>query len=418
MVKEEKRKSIRTKLLSIVLVPTISLGTVIIIFGVILLYRFYCQSIHDELASTTNMMIDCLDLTVRGNYTYKDGMLLKGDLNITDSTMLYRVREESQIDTTIFWQDTRIITTVENQYGVSAVGTKAGEDVVKEVLEKGKNYFSDHLDINGEKYVGYYMPLKNGNRDIVGMVFAGKKERSIYRNIGEIVLWFLLFSIIAVMIAAFFTKSFSKKVVLDINTINQFLRTISEGQMNESLDERIANRNDELGSIGIYADRMRSDLQKLIEMDALTSLYNRRSGNNMLQAITDKKEQFTMVMCDIDWFKKINDNYGHDAGDCVLVGVSDMIRNNVGDSGFACRWGGEEFLLVYSTGFEQARERVEALQKAIREYEFAYGDSVIKVTMTFGIEESDLTEDYEQIIKRADEKLYIGKNNGRNQIVV
>lgn len=418
MVKEEKRKSIRTKLLSIVLVPTISLGTVIIIFGVILLYRFYCQSIHDELASTTNMMIDCLDLTVRGNYTYKDGMLLKGDLNITDSTMLYRVREESQIDTTIFWQDTRIITTVENQYGVSAVGTKAGEDVVEEVLEKGKNYFSDHLDINGEKYVGYYMPLKNGNRDIVGMVFAGKKERSIYRNIGEIVLWFLLFSIIAVIIAAFFAKSFSKKVVLDINTINQFLRTISEGQMNESLDDRIANRNDELGSIGIYADRMRSDLQKLIEMDALTSLYNRRSGNNMLQAITDKKEQFTMVMCDIDWFKKINDNYGHDAGDCVLVGVSDMIRNNVGDSGFACRWGGEEFLLVYSTGFEQAREKVEALQKTIREYEFAYEDSVIKVTMTFGIEESDLTEDYEQIIKRADEKLYVGKNNGRNQIVV
>lgn len=418
MVKEEKRKSIRTKLLSIVLVPTISLGTVIIIFGVILLYRFYCQSIHDELASTTNMMIDCLDLTVRGNYTYKDGMLLKGDLNITDSTMLYRIREESQIDTTIFWQDTRIITTVENQYGVSAVGTKAGKEVVKEVLGKGKNYFSNHLDINGEKYVGYYMPLKNGNHDIVGMIFAGKKERSVYKNIGEIILWFLLFSIIAVIIAVFCTKSFSKKVVLDINTINQFLQTISEGQMNESLDDRIVRRNDELGSIGIYADRMRSDLQKLIEMDALTSLYNRRSGNNMLRAITDRKEQFTMVMCDIDWFKKINDNYGHDAGDSVLVGVSDMIRENVGDSGFACRWGGEEFLLVYSTGFEQAREKVEALQKAIREYEFAYGDSVIKVTMTFGIEESDLTEDYEQVIKRADEKLYVGKNNGRNQIVV
>lgn len=417
MDKAEMRGSIRTKILSIVLVPTISLGTLIIIFGVILLYRFYCQSIHDELASTTNMMIDCLDLTVRGDYTYEDGMLLKGDLNITDSTMLYRVREESQIDTTIFWQDTRIITTVENQYGVSAVGTKASEEVVEEVLEKGKHYFSNHLDINGEKYVGYYMPLKNGNHNIVGMIFAGKKERSIYKSIGELVMWFLLFSVIAVIVAALCAKSFSKKLVLDINMINQFLRTISEGQMNESLDDRIVRRNDELGSIGLYADRMRSDLQKLIEMDALTSLYNRRSGNNMLQALSDTKEQFTMVMCDIDWFKKINDNYGHDAGDCVLVGVSDLIRKNVGDSGFACRWGGEEFLLVYNTDFEQAHKKVKELQKAIRDYKFDYGDSVIKVTMTFGIEESDLTGDYEQIVKRADEKLYVGKNNGRNQIV-
>lgn len=414
----KKKKSIHTKLLSVVLVPMISLGIFIVIFAVMLLYRFYSESIHDELASTTNMMLNCWELTIRGDYTYKDGMLLKGDLNITDSTMLYRVREESQIDTTIFWQDTRIITTVENQYGVSAVGTKASKEVVEAVLKNGDNYFSDHLDINGEMYVGYYMPLRNGSHDIVGMIFAGKKERSIYRHIAQVISWFLLFSVIAVIVAVFFTGRFSKKVVLDINAINRFLQAISEGNMNESLDEWVVGRNDELGSIGLYATQMRSDLQKLIEMDALTSLYNRRSGNNMLQAMSDKKEPFTMVMCDIDWFKKINDNYGHDAGDCVLVGVSDLIRKNVGDCGFACRWGGEEFLLVYSLESEEARERVGTLQQAIRDYDFVYGESVIKVTMTFGIAQSEESEAYEHVVKRADEKLYVGKNSGRDQIVI
>ena len=129
-----ERKGIRRSLLLMVTLPTVILTVFVLSIGVLLFYHFYSQSIRDELASTTTMMVDCLDLTVRGDYEYENGILLKGNMNITDSTMLYKVKEKSGIDTTIFWGGTRILTTVEDQYGVSAAGTSAEKKVTDVVL--------------------------------------------------------------------------------------------------------------------------------------------------------------------------------------------------------------------------------------------------------------------------------------------
>lgn len=131
----------------------------------------------------------------------------------------------------------------------------------------------------------------------------------------------------------------------------------------------------------------------------------------------NEKIDYSVVMCDVDWFKKINDNYGHDAGDHVLIKISQLIMDNIKDCGFASRWGGEEFLLIYQLDHDGTKARVEQLQKAIREYDFTYGDNEIRLTMTFGVEAGHKEESYEERIKRADNKLYIGKNNGRDQIV-
>ena len=145
------RRGIRHSLILMVTLPTVILSIFVLLFGAMMFYHFYCQSIRDELAATTNMMVECLDLTVRGDYKYEDGRLLKGDLNITDSTMLYRVREKSHIDTTIFWGDTRVITTVEDEDGISAAGTKAEQTVGDVVLATGQDYFSDKVGVNGTK---------------------------------------------------------------------------------------------------------------------------------------------------------------------------------------------------------------------------------------------------------------------------
>ena len=397
------RRSIKHKLLSVVLIPIIILVAMIIILGMTLLYRSYIQTIQDELTSTTNILIDCLNLTVRGDYSYENDLLLKGDLNITDSTMLYRIKENSQIDTTIFWKDTRILSTVENQYGVSAVGTKASPEVIETVLNKGEAYYSTNLNINGVEYIGYYRPLENSDHSIVGMVFAGKSQRLVSNMILRVILWFLLFSAIAVAVAILLIKT--------------FFRTISEGNLTATLDTKIIERGDELSAIGKYASKMRSDLKKMIEMDPLTSLYNRRSCNNRLNAPEMQNNNYSVVMCDIDWFKKVNDNYGHDAGDYILVMVSQIIKDNIKDVGFASRWGGEEFLLIYMLGFDETKKKIEELQKNISEFDFVYDGNNISITMTFGIDSDTQTGPCEERIKNADHKLYKGKNNGRNQIV-
>lgn len=413
----KRERSIRKRLISMVLLPILVLGMLIISVGMALIYHLYAQSIRNELTATTNVVLDCLNLTVRGDYAYESGMLLKGNLNITDSTMLYRVQEKAQIDITIFWQDTRILSTVSNEYGVSAVGSKAGRDVAEAVLGRGECYYSTHLDINGVPYIGYYMPIKNNDGTIVGMIFAGKKKDMVYQGLKEVMLWFLGFSVAASIFAVIVSSVYSNRMVSDINTINKFLKTISEGDLTVDLDRRIACRNDELGSIGEYASRMRKDLKKLIERDPLTSLYNRRSCNNRLRALEKAQSEYTIVMCDIDWFKSINDTHGHDAGDYVLVTLSKLIGENVKDCGFASRWGGEEFLLVYQLSHDAAMRKVRQIQQIVREYDFKYEGNALKVTMTFGVEPNNGSESCEERISMADKCLYVGKNNGRDQII-
>lgn len=414
---EKQRDSIRYKLLRIVMLPIFFLGISIVIIGMLLIYGFYSNSIHNELASTTNMLVDCLNLTVRGNYQYEAGMLLKGDINITDSTMLYRIKEESGIDTTIFWEDVRIITTVEDSHGISAVGTKASEKVVEHVLEGGENYFSQNIQINGEHYIGYYVPLENEHHEIVGMVFAGKSKKEVYTAVGGIILCFLIFSAMAVLIASIMSRRFSMQMIVDIDHIKKYLEIVAEGDFTATMEPEIAKRNDELSEIGAYAVKMGEDLQKLIETDPLTTLLNRRSCNHRLKGLTEQKRSYCIVMCDIDWFKKINDQYGHDAGDYVLVQVARMIKESTQDVGFASRWGGEEFLLVYQLDFEETMKCVEKLHTDIASYGFNYDGMEIRITMTFGVKQGEVNVPYERLIKSADYKLYTGKRNGRNQIV-
>lgn len=413
----ERHYSIQKKMLIIGLLPILILSFLIVSFGMILLYRSYSVGVQEELKSTTNILVDCLDLTIPGDYYYLDDTLYKGDLDITASSMMNRVRERSGIDTTIFWHDTRVLTTVMDESGVLATGTKASTEVIQEVLLKGEDYYSSDVDVNGMEYIGYYMPLTNSDGAVIGMVFAGQGRRQVLDKVFGVLAWFMVFSVLAVLFAILLIGVFSRRMTFDINRINKFLATIAKGDLTASLDEEIVQRGDELGTIGQYASKMRSDLKNLIENDPLTTLFNRRSCNNKLKAMEKEKTEYSVVMCDIDWFKKINDQYGHDAGDYVLVEISQMIRDNVKDVGIASRWGGEEFLLIYQLDYDATKARVELLQKTIREYEFTYGESRIKITMTFGVEAEHKEEAYEERIKRADNKLYIGKNNGRDQIV-
>ena len=408
---------IRKKLLPIVILPIILLSCLIIVVSVTLFYGVYTQSIRDELISTTDTLLDCLNFTISGDYRYENETLLKGDLNISDSTMLLRIKKQSGIDITFFWDDIRIMTTIEDAYGVSAVGTKADSRVADVVLREGKSFYSKNLSINDKKYVGYYVPLKNTGGEIVGMIFAGKQKELVYQKIIEVILWFSSFTIITIVVSIIITLKFSSSMISDINSINRFLKSISEGNLRAVLGNRIVNRDDEIGSIGVYATKMRDNLQKLIERDSLTGLYNRRSCNSMLQTMVQKEEMHCIVMCDIDFFKKVNDTYGHAAGDYVLREISALIKENVHDCGFASRWGGEEFLLVYRRNLSDTIKKTKQLQQSVLQHVFVYEGTKMNITMTFGVADGAEDVHYEKVIKKADEMLYIGKNNGRNQVV-
>ena len=161
-------------------------------------------------------------------------------------------------------------------------------------------------------------------------------------------------------------------------------------------------------------------LKKEASTDQLTGLNNRRKAREYLTRL--KKEEVStavsVAMGDIDFFKKVNDTYGHDAGDEVLKFVAKTMVDNCRTSAFISRWGGEEFLLIFpDCNGDQAFIILERLRNKIQKETIVVGDNKIKITMTFGLTEYNYSKDEELAIKEADEKLYIGKSNGRNQVV-
>lgn len=160
-------------------------------------------------------------------------------------------------------------------------------------------------------------------------------------------------------------------------------------------------------------------LEWISKTDPLTGLYNRRFAMEKLENefinYKKTKNKFSVIIADIDYFKKINDNFGHDCGDQVLKKVAQNLQDAVGKRGFVSRWGGEEFLILLpETEIVDARILADTIRKIIEEEIIEYNGIQVSITSTFGV---TVNEDYEMIddtIKKADDALFIGKSQGRN----
>jgi diguanylate cyclase (GGDEF)-like protein len=160
--------------------------------------------------------------------------------------------------------------------------------------------------------------------------------------------------------------------------------------------------------------------------DGLTGLNNNRQFHKILatkiSACGRYKEPLSLVMCDIDFFKKLNDTYGHPFGDKVLKGIAEKLESSIRvDIDAAARYGGEEFALILDkTSCEKARETVERIRQSIEDMSFktANGEEVRK-TMSFGIASfPEHARELKDLINHADKALYAAKNGGRNRVVV
>lgn len=155
--------------------------------------------------------------------------------------------------------------------------------------------------------------------------------------------------------------------------------------------------------------------------DILTGLYNRRKAMVYMEELSYKSVNsigFSLCICDIDFFKKVNDQYGHDVGDEVLVKISEIFQKEIEKGNFAARWGGEEFLLLFpACNGDDACAKLEKIRSDVKGLQFHAGESDFGITMTFGLAEYDYVNGLKATIKEADEKLYAGKEQGRDRIV-
>ncbi|MEX2516394.1 MAG: diguanylate cyclase [Gammaproteobacteria bacterium] len=159
-------------------------------------------------------------------------------------------------------------------------------------------------------------------------------------------------------------------------------------------------------------------IRVLATTDGLTGILNRKEFTRLLESEIDRVNryatQLSLIMYDLDHFKQINDNHGHDTGDKVLQTVVKLVCSNIRSVDIAARWGGEEFMvLLPQSSLEAARKIAEKLRLTVSRHDFGKTGSV---TASFGVVEFVPGEDSNSLLKRVDKALYKAKNNGRNRV--
>ena len=407
------------------LLPLLALGIAMLFFTSQWFTKTMYQEVERELHDATKSATTLLNAAYPGDYHLEGDvayLLYKGETDITrDYSLLDQFKEDTGLDITLFYQDTRILTTLYNAQGERIVGSGAPDIVIRDVLNTGENHFYTHTLINGKAYFSYYIPLRNQDGSVVGMLFVGRPSETVSLSIQNYVYpltWLIIGFVALVSVCIYF---YTRRFVAVLLHIHSFLSDVASGNLNATLDHSVTKRSDELGDIGRCALSMQRSLRTMIEQDALTELYNRRSGDKKLRQVFEESrssgQSFAIAIGDIDFFKKVNDTYGHECGDAVLKNVSALLKQHMWRRGFAARWGGEEFLLVFeNVDLAEARKQLELLMDKIHELDTLYEGQHVKVNMTFGLI-CDPDKDIHALLKEADGKLYIGKTNGRNQVV-
>jgi diguanylate cyclase (GGDEF)-like protein len=221
------------------------------------------------------------------------------------------------------------------------------------------------------------------------------------------------------VIYAVFTLVISLGIAVFAIWYNQRLSTQLQ-DINTYLEEKVSERTESLLNTQKELIEDNSELTRLASTDSLTGLSNRSYMNEILEKEYSRymrhNQLYGIIMLDIDHFKKINDDYGHDIGDKVLIQLSRQLELAVRNSDYISRWGGEEFLICCTTiNPNDLLPIAETIRLNIFNTEF---DITENITVSLGCAIIQPDEKIKELIKRADVALYAAKNNGRNQTII
>lgn len=432
MSKREKKPSLSNGYLMMTILPLVAVICILSVF-VINGYGAMVTDLNVEnletLAEVTLLQFDSAfpgDYALRSVKTAKgEGLeLLKGTEVISGKPDYFDTwKEKTGADISLIYADTRIITTFSDKNAARAVGTGVAKQVADAVYgNKGVQKY-DNVKIGNQIYITVYLPLSNADGKVVGMLELARTKASVDIEERKVLFPVILIAVLCILFFSVISLRFAGRVLNRIKALELFLTKVAKGELKESLDTEVIKTKDEIGEAGLAAISMQKSIRNLVDKDTLTEIYNRRYATNFLQKVLEKAEvsgqPFAVCIGDIDFFKQVNDTYGHDMGDIVLKEVATLLKNSMIGNGMAARFGGEEFLMIFDKiGKQEGAVILQETLEKLRQIEFTCEDQKFSVTMTFGIVDGNVELGQDALLKLADEKLYDGKQNGRNRVVV
>ena len=267
---------------------------------------------------------------------------------------------------------------------------------------------------------GYVRKVSNSNWVVASGFFestiknlVAKKSTELYKirsiEVKNLLIISVILILISLIISYIISRELKKRYILYQNQISY--KSVELEKLNENLEHRVTMRTKEL-------EELTHELEILATTDSLTHIHNRYSIMNILNLEIHRsrrsKQSLSIIMYDIDYFKDINDTYGHDTGDKVLFELTNVVKNSLRDIDFLGRYGGEEFLVIMpTTSLESAKEIGERVRKEVEKHNF---NNDINITISLGLVQLNDDESRDEIFKRLDNLLYDSKRGGRNRL--
>lgn len=423
MEKTTKRKSLMGTFNYIIILPVFFIGIVMAGISYILIKKNVYYEIRSGMENEAYTLANTYDVMYPGYYELvkaENLMALKKGEHYLTNDFIDNIKENTGLEITIFYNDIRMITTLYSD-NKRITGSKMNSAIKKDVLDNGYSKFYDDVRIEEERFFAYYLPVHNGSENIIGAICILKPANQIHSKFAKQVIPLIAIIIAGVVIITYLNYLYFGKLNKNFKHIRNFLGEVTGGNLKAEMNREALAREDEIGDVAKASVNMQRSLRNLIVKDSLTDLYNRRYCNQNLKNISEQYiktgEPYTLAIADIDFFKKVNDTYGHTAGDEVLVSVAQIMKKSMAGKGFAARWGGEEFLLVYTgCDMETTLTYLEMLVEAIREMCVEYGDKVIKITISIGVATGN-GDSVDKVLCTADNRLYHAKKEGRDRVV-
>lgn len=427
MSEDKLKNSLKNQMLKMTLIPLVLMTIAIVAVSGHIVQKTITDKIEEELIRDAEVVRFVFDEFYVGEYRVEDSedpnnyKIYKGEQLINgDDSLIHRISEKLDVDVSIFYKDIRVLSTLADDGGNNAVGTQASSIVKKEVLDSGQSAFYDNVMVYDKRSFAYYTPVVNEDGEVIGMIAVCRASGDV---VNEVIRYELPVVGICIVVALFFgiiMIRYNRNLANRIFKMDKYMNSLANGDFDREMPRELMQLDDELRHLANDGKRMARSIKTLVEFDALTELNNRRSADKKLADIRVKSVEQGMKYCvsigDIDFFKKVNDTYGHEMGDEVLKMVSAKLKSGMVGKGFVARWGGEEFLLIFEDReLDIARRELEIILDEIRT--IWVPDTDRQITMSFGLTLLIPGESVDETLKRADDNLYEAKESGRNQIV-
>ncbi|SES94050.1 methyl-accepting chemotaxis protein [[Clostridium] polysaccharolyticum] len=360
---EKKGRGITLKIMLLIIIPLAGFGLAACGIGYSSQKTLSYDLISQELKSLAYTVLDQYELYAEGDYEYRDGKLFKGNQVLTDNySLIDKVKQRTDINVTVFWGNTRMITTLLDNEGNRIVGTTLDEDIADKVLN-GEEYFNPDMWIADSEYCGYYIPLRQQNNDIIGIIFTGKAklavDKQMKKNTGRLI--FIISGIL--LIAVGIGVAFVRRMLRSLAHAVEGLDSVASNNLAFVLDDKLSQRKDEIGKISNAVHKLIQAMKEMI-VEIIEASDQVKAGaevfDDSLRHISDITEDISRAVEDVASSAVTQAEQTQDANEKVsgMVSAIGNTADNVKGLNISCKK-----MTEYSNTAEQTLLELEQIAK-------------------------------------------------------